>query len=114
MKTNHSIKKEDIIKFDIVIDKENYYYTYKKYPKILELFFSSGVYYVAGFMPDEYYGSKPPEDSFLKDGKVFYKPHLEISIKNNKDLTVYFNDINSLNKVVDNIKDKSNPWLNIV
>jgi len=72
------IRKDTIIEVNLQFNQVNESYILKKYTAPLSWFYSSGIYLEQWLGSDEYFGQEPPKNSFIKEGKVIFKPHLLI------------------------------------
>lgn len=86
---------------------ETGWYNFKNEIKFLNITFRyKGVYDRLG----HYVGLNPPDDYCIKDGVVYYKPHVELIFQGNVIKIIYFDTFDEAKEYEKNITDKGN-WL---
>ena len=83
MEQKINYKKDRIVKITTYVERDSHNYYWKDLRITASLFGlvkkPAGIYKVNFMESDSYYGENPPRNHMIKNGKVFYKPHMEVS-----------------------------------
>ena len=92
MKAEISNRRSNIVRIESYINKENDNYVLVENKGFLNIFFSSGIYSVDAFGFKKWFPEKEdvPKNNILIDNKIYYKPHIVLTLGNGKKETIYY------------------------